>query len=73
MGLWSSRTVGTRLAAFYAAGAAGPLTSESQFRVERPGIRTGPAIAVTTRFRARSRTFFPISGISIPEDPIEAQ
>jgi hypothetical protein len=30
MGLWSSRTVGTRLAAFYAAGAAGPLTSESQ-------------------------------------------
>jgi hypothetical protein len=30
MGLWSSRTVGTRLAAFYAAGTVGPLTSESQ-------------------------------------------
>jgi hypothetical protein len=43
------------------------------FRVQRPGIRAGPAIAVTTRFRARSRTFFPISGIPIPEDPIEAQ
>jgi len=30
MGLCSSRAVGTRLAAFYAAGAAGPLTSELQ-------------------------------------------
>lgn len=29
------------------------------FRVQRPGVRSGPAIAVTTRFRARSRTFFP--------------
>jgi hypothetical protein len=43
------------------------------FRVPRPGIRSGPAIAVTTRFRARSRTFFSIPGIPIPEDPIEAQ
>jgi hypothetical protein len=32
------------------------------FRVQRPGIRSGPAIAVTTRFRARSCTFFPIPG-----------
>jgi hypothetical protein len=32
----------------------------------------GPAIAVTTRFRARSRTFFSIAEIPIPEDPIEA-
>ena len=36
------------------------------FRVPRPGIRTGPAIAVTTRFRARSRTFsFAILGLAI--------
>jgi hypothetical protein len=43
------------------------------FRVPRPGVRSGPAIAVTTRFRARSRTFFSIPGIPIPEDPIEAE
>jgi hypothetical protein len=49
-----------------------PRRWQAFFRVPRPGVRSGPAIAVTTRFRARSRTFFPIPGIPIPEDPIEA-
>jgi hypothetical protein len=44
------------------------------FRVPRPAVRSGPAIAVTTRFRETSRTFlFAIPGMAIQEDPIAAQ
>jgi hypothetical protein len=35
-----------------------PRRWQAFFRVPRPGVRSGPAIAVTTRFRERSRTFF---------------
>jgi hypothetical protein len=34
-----------------------PRLWQAFFRVPRPGVRSGPAIAVTTRLRERSRTF----------------
>jgi hypothetical protein len=49
--------------ASYRAAAAG---ASIFFRAQRPGIRSGPAIAVTTRFRARSCTFLPIPGFRFP-------
>ncbi|MDV7390126.1 hypothetical protein RZS08_02180, partial [Arthrospira platensis SPKY1] len=35
-----------------------PRRWQTFFRGPRPGIESGPAIVVTTRFRARSRTIF---------------